>query len=139
MTLPGGGAYHSSKYAVEALSDALRFEVRGFGVRVSLIEPGPVTTDFVEEALTPQGEEGVYAQFGAAVARANANAYGAPRGTSSPDDIARVIQRAIESARPRARYLVGGTARGLVTARAALGSGVFDALLRTQLPTPSSR
>lgn len=51
-TLPGGGAYHASKYAVEAMSDALRFEVRGFGIRVSLIEPGPVASEFVTEATT---------------------------------------------------------------------------------------
>ena len=40
LTFPGGGAYHATKHAVEALSDALRFEVRGFGVDVSIIEPG---------------------------------------------------------------------------------------------------
>jgi NAD(P)-dependent dehydrogenase (short-subunit alcohol dehydrogenase family) len=139
MTLPGGGAYHASKYAVESLSDALRFEVRGFGVRVSLIEPGPVTTDFVEEAATPSGAEGAYAAFGEAVARSNAAAYGAGRGASSPQDIARVIEQALSSARPRARYLIGATARGLVTARGALGARGFDAVLRTQLPTPSGR
>ena len=139
MTLPGGGAYHASKYALESLTDALRFEVHGFGVRVSLVEPGPVTTDFVDEATTAGGEHGVYAEFGEAVARSNAAVYGGRRGTNSPDDIAGVIQRALSASRPRARYLIGGTARGLVTARAALGSRGFDAVLRTQLPTPSGR
>jgi NADP-dependent 3-hydroxy acid dehydrogenase YdfG len=46
LTFPGGGFYHATKYAVEALSDALRFEVRGFGVDVILIEPGLITTGF---------------------------------------------------------------------------------------------
>ena len=45
LVFPGGGAYHASKYAVEALSDALRFEVNGFGVRVVVVEPGLITTN----------------------------------------------------------------------------------------------
>ena len=50
LVFPGGGAYHASKYAVEALSDALRFEVRGFGIRVVIVEPGLITTSFGETA-----------------------------------------------------------------------------------------
>ena len=50
LVLPGGGYYHATKYAVEALSDALRFEVRGFGVDVILIEPGLITTNFGDVA-----------------------------------------------------------------------------------------
>ena len=50
LTFPGGGAYHATKYAVEALSDALRWEVRGFGVRVVIVEPGLITTRFGETA-----------------------------------------------------------------------------------------
>src|SRR5947208_782617 len=46
LVFPGGGAYHGTKYAVEALSDAMRFEVRGFGIDVVLIEPGLITTEF---------------------------------------------------------------------------------------------
>ena len=49
-TFPGGGAYHATKYAVEALSDAMRFEVKGFGVDVVLIEPGLITTEFGDTA-----------------------------------------------------------------------------------------
>src|SRR5919206_819484 len=46
FTFPGAGAYHASKYAVEALSDALRFEVGGFGVAVTVIQPGAIRTEF---------------------------------------------------------------------------------------------
>lgn len=136
MTLPGGGAYHASKYAVESLSDALRFEVRGFGVDVSLIEPGPVTSDFVHEATATSVTEGPYAEFSRVVAERNAGAYAATRGVNSADDIAAVVQRSLDSARPRSRYLIGGTARSLVGARALLGDRGWDALLRSQFPTP---
>ena len=50
LTFPGGGIYHATKYAVEAISDALRFEVRGFGVEVIVIEPGLIVTNFGETA-----------------------------------------------------------------------------------------
>lgn len=136
MTLPGGGAYHSSKYAVESLSDALRFEVRGFGVQVSLIEPGPVTSDFVAEATTAAFADGPYAAFSQKVAERNSEAYAARRGTNTPEEIAAVIQSAIESPKPRSRYLIGSTARTLVGARSLLGDRAWDALLRRQLPTP---
>jgi NADP-dependent 3-hydroxy acid dehydrogenase YdfG len=51
IVFPGGGAYHGTKFAIEAISDALRFEVRGFGVHVSIIEPGLIKTSFGETAV----------------------------------------------------------------------------------------
>src|SRR5262249_26329628 len=56
VTFPGSGYYHASKYAVEAITDALRYEVRPFGVAVSLVEPGPVRTAFGATALTGLAE-----------------------------------------------------------------------------------
>ena len=71
LTFPGGAFYHASKHAVEAVSDALRFEVRDFGVDVVVIEPGLIHTGFVQTALGSMGEgSGPYAGFEAAVARA---------------------------------------------------------------------
>ena len=70
LTLPGGAFYHATKHAVEALSDALRFEVRGFGVDVIVIEPGPIKTQFGDTAinslssLSPPGSP--YAKIGRA-------------------------------------------------------------------------
>src|ERR671919_2844749 len=51
LTFPGGGYYHATKHAVEAISDALRFEVRGFGIDVVVIEPGLIKTGFADAAL----------------------------------------------------------------------------------------
>ena len=68
LVFPGGGVYHATKHAVEALSDALRFEVRGFGVDVVIIEPGLIVTDFGETAagsLAEVDEHGPYADFNA--------------------------------------------------------------------------
>ena len=70
LTLPGGAFYHATKHAVEALSDALRFEVRGFGVDVIVIEPGPIKTSFGDTAVqsidSPAAGDPAYAAFNAA-------------------------------------------------------------------------
>src|SRR5207245_3565710 len=75
LTFPGGGHYHATKHALEAISDALRFEVRGFGIDVILLEPGLITTEFGEAAAAslapsraePAQDEHPYARFNAAV------------------------------------------------------------------------
>jgi len=147
MTLPGGGFYHGTKYALEAISDALRFEVRPFGIAVSLIEPGAVATAFGDTAMAtisagePTGREsGDYAPFRALLAAKITDAYegkGSKR-ASSPERVAAVIEKAIAARRPKARYLVGADARLLVRARRMLGARGFDALLRSQFKVPAS-
>src|SRR5919202_298955 len=72
LVFPGGGVYHATKHAVEAVSDALRFEVRNFGVAVSIVEPGLIKTEFAQAAVTSIDEaetgDGVYADFNREVA-----------------------------------------------------------------------
>ena len=78
LVFPGGGVYHATKHAVEALSDALRFEVKGFGVDVVIIEPGLILTEFGDTAGKSIGEneeDGAYAHFNQGVAKATAEAY----------------------------------------------------------------
>lgn len=141
MTFPGGGIYHASKYAVEAISDALRFEVRGFGIRVSLIEPGFIRTEWGETAIMSIGaepESGPYAQFNHAVAANVVSAYSGPlaRLSRGPEAVAAAIERAAAARRPRARYAVAPSATLLIKTRRWLPDPVWDALLRRQYPTP---
>src|SRR6266704_1470144 len=72
LTLPGGAFYHATKYAVEALSDALRFEVKPFGIDVVVIEPGPIRTRFGDTAIASIGsgtrDDSPYAAFNALLA-----------------------------------------------------------------------
>ena len=137
MTLPGGGVYHASKYAVEALSDALRFEVSGFGIAVSVIAPGPVRTPFAETATTVREGDGPYAIFMRAVAERNAAAYGPnARGALEPEAVAKVVVEALDSAHPRAHYPVGATSRQLMGARRVLPTPLWDAIIRREYPRP---
>jgi NADP-dependent 3-hydroxy acid dehydrogenase YdfG len=142
LTFPGGGVYHATKYAVEALSDALRFEVRGFGVDVILIEPGIIRSRFGETAAggieTADGDT-PYGAFNRAVAESTAGVY--ERGLlrllgGSPEAVARRIEQAIRAARPRARYPVTPSARLLMRSRRLAPDAAWDAMLRTRFPEP---
>ncbi len=143
LTFPGGGLYHASKYAVEALSDALRFELGGFGVDVIVIEPGLIRTEFGGTAVGAIPEaDGPYGDFNAAVAKATAGAYEkgpAARLGGPPEAVATVIAKALAAARPRARYTVTPSARLLLAQRALLPDRAWDAMLRTQFTQPGKR
>jgi NAD(P)-dependent dehydrogenase (short-subunit alcohol dehydrogenase family) len=137
VTMPGAGAYAASKYAIEAISDALRFEVRGFGVSVSVIEPGPIRSAFTETAnaeLTSYGS-GPYRAYHEAVAKGDAETDQSFL-AGKPEQVAEAIERALFDARPRPRYRVTAISRILPAVRGALGDRGFDAFLRTQITPP---
>ncbi|HVM41804.1 MAG TPA: oxidoreductase [Acidimicrobiia bacterium] len=143
FTLPGGGAYHASKHALEAFSDALRWEVAGFGVGVSIVEPGIVLTDFPNahaEAVDSHTDGGPYEAFNTAVRTRVDSAYTGPLAKlgTGPEKIARVIERAVTSSRPKTRYRVGVDARSILLVRRSLPDRVFDTFLRSQYPRPSA-
>lgn len=142
LTLPGGGVYHATKYALEALSDALRFEVRGFGVDVVVIEPGAIRTEFGNTAIGKiralGGADSPYAGFRDALAEQIQGLYDGPMAAfaGAPDDVARAIERAIGARRPKTRIPVTLGARVLIRLRRWLPDRAFDAVLRTLLPEP---
>jgi NADP-dependent 3-hydroxy acid dehydrogenase YdfG len=138
VTMPGAGAYAASKYAVEAISDALRFEVRGFGVQVIVIEPGPIRTEFTGTAnhALADRDAGPYAEYHAAVAKGDAETDESFI-AGKPDQVARAIQRALTASRPKTRYRVTPIARVLPVLRGTLGDRAFDAFLRTQIKPPA--
>jgi NADP-dependent 3-hydroxy acid dehydrogenase YdfG len=142
VTFPGGGVYHATKYAVEAISDALRFEVRGFGVDVILVEPGLITTRFGEVASASVAEardDGPYAEFNRKVAELTENAYKGPGvklAGGGPDAVAKTIARALSADRPKARYPVTPSARPIITLRRLTPDRVWDLMMRAPFPTP---
>jgi NAD(P)-dependent dehydrogenase (short-subunit alcohol dehydrogenase family) len=143
LTFPGGGFYHATKYSVEAISDALRFEVRAFGVGVAIIEPGLITTDFGNTASASVAEatdhSGPYAEFNAVVASTTKNVYeeGPMRHLGGgPDTVARAIEKAITARRPRARYRVTPSAKMSIVTRRLMPDRAWDVFLRSQFPSP---
>ena len=130
---PLGSWYHATKFAVEGLSDSLRAEVAGFGVKVVIIEPGAIRTEWAAisadnleaaSAGTPYREQ---ARFVSGTLRATDKS----RLTSGPAVVADAIGKAVQSPRPRTRYAVGGGARGILFTQRFLTDRGFDRFIRT--------
>lgn len=113
MAVPFVGAYHASKAALAAMTDALRAELRPWGIEVSLIEPGNVATplwqaslataDELEKRMPPRYHE----LYGRTVAAVRAWVPRAVAGATHPDRVARAVEHALTARWPRTRYLVG--------------------------------
>jgi short-subunit dehydrogenase len=131
VTFPLFGAYHASKWAIEALSDALRSEVAPFGVKVVLIEPGPIKSEFAErsrremEKVKVPGSvyERAYEAVTAYKLQKNVHAPG-------PECVARAVRHAITSSHPRARYVMPLTSRLLVKVFPFLPAWLWDRIVR---------
>jgi NAD(P)-dependent dehydrogenase (short-subunit alcohol dehydrogenase family) len=141
LTFPGGGFYHATKHALEAISDALRFEVRGFGIDTILIEPGLIVTDFGNAAVASMDgvtDDGPYAEFNAKLAKLTTDTYEGPMKHlgGGPDAVAKAIEKAISRRRPPARVRVTPSARLAIAQRRLTPDRVWDAAMRTQFPQP---
>ena len=143
FTFPGGGFYHATKHAVDALTDALRFEVKGFGIDVIIIQPGLIMTSFGDaavgsmESATPP--DGPYAEFNAKLAAATKGIYEegpAAKLGGGPETVAKAIEKAITARRPKPRYLVTPSAHLLINQKRLMPDRVWDRFLRTQFPQP---
>jgi NAD(P)-dependent dehydrogenase (short-subunit alcohol dehydrogenase family) len=114
IAAPFTGAYSASKHALEALSEALWFELRPFGVRVVLIEPGGFPTNFGQN-VTPEPEWNDASPYRPLAARFSAAMDGFRSGPpADPHEVSDMIYEAATSAEPRLRWLAGDDARMLV-------------------------
>ena len=139
FVFPGGGVYHATKFSVDALSDALRWEVQGFGVDVVIIQPGLITTEFGNTAAASVGDgNGPYGKFNATVAKATKEIYEGPvrHLGGGPETVAKAIERAIKRRRPKVRYRVTPSARLLITQRKLMTDRMWDRMLTTQFKRP---
>ena len=131
LTTPLGGWYHATKYAVEALSDALRMELRPFGIDVVVVEPGAIRTawwSIAADHLEATAEGSAYADQIRAVAGAM-HSESNNRRFSPPVAIARTVGKIVTARRPRTRYAVGFMAGPLIAARRVLPDRAFDQLI----------
>lgn len=142
LVFPGGGAYHATKFAVEAFSDAMRFEVAGFGVKVVIVEPGLITTNFDQTAVASMNpdDDGPYAEFNRTVASATQDVYKGPmkRLGGPPDAVAKVIEKALTARRPRTRYTVTPSATMSIVSRRLMTDRMWDAAMRTTFKRPGA-
>jgi NADP-dependent 3-hydroxy acid dehydrogenase YdfG len=129
---PFGAWYHATKFAVEGLSDSLRLELEPFGIRVIVIEPGAIKSEWTgiaHDNLLKWSGSGPYKRYADAHARmfagADSSSVSAP-----PVAVAKIVSRALKTRRPRTRYPAAGGAWPILTLRRMLPDRLFDRVLR---------
>ena len=134
ITFPFMGAYNSSKYAVESLTDALRSEVHPFGIKLVLIDPGFIHTEFADRAMTMAGKYDVPdSPYATLFRRAEKARKGFEAIEVGPDCVCRAIERAVVGRKPLARYVVPLRTYAVLAVFKLLPTRVVDWLQRTIL------
>ena len=131
ISLPFQGLYSASKYALEAMSEALRMEVKRFGIHVVLLEPGDTSTQFTANRRSARGaeENSIYREvYRGTLARIEAD----ERNGAAPETIARTVLRIVASPRPKVRYVVGPFYQKLaILVKRLIPSGLFERIIMT--------
>ena len=111
--VPLNSAYTASKFALEGFSESMKYELDGFGIKVILIEPGAVNTNFLEtlEAQKAMNPDSPYTELSKKASEGRREAF---KQASSPMQVAGVILNAIKSEKPNTRYLVGNDAAAIM-------------------------
>jgi NAD(P)-dependent dehydrogenase (short-subunit alcohol dehydrogenase family) len=127
ITFPLYSLYHATKWAVEGFSEALIYELEPFGIRVKIIEPGPIKTDFYDRSLDVMSKPGLtaYDEF---VARAMPALQKAGATAPGPEVVARVIYRAATDGRRRLRYPANSA--GVLMLRRLLPTSLFMGVVK---------
>ena len=143
LSFPGGGHYHATKHALEAISDAMRYELGGFGIDVILLEPGLITTEFGETATASMADVEIvgddpYAKFNTTVGAVTKGAYEGPMRLlgGGPDRVAKTIERALKRSHPPARIKITPSAKLTIAMRRLMPDKLWDAAMRAQFPQP---
>jgi NAD(P)-dependent dehydrogenase (short-subunit alcohol dehydrogenase family) len=128
---PFGSWYHATKFAVEGLSDCLRMELRPFGIRVVIVEPGAIRTEWAgiaHESLVERSGKTDYAPYAlrhaAMLGSADTSSIVSP-----PDVVAKGIARIADTRNPKARYAIGGGAKMFMFLRNVLPDSLLDQLM----------
>jgi NAD(P)-dependent dehydrogenase (short-subunit alcohol dehydrogenase family) len=138
IAFPFGGPYHASKFATEAIGDVFRQELRPWGLKVSIVEPGSIDTPIWErgqrtaeeiEAKSPRTN----LLYGAAIEKFRKVIEDTAERGIPPEKVAKAISHALESNRPRARYLVGLDAKLQARLKPLIPTSVFDRIVARQL------
>ncbi len=137
FTSPGAGAYHASKYALESISDAMRQELKHFGISVSLIKPGGVATGFVEHADFPQPIEGnpyrdMREKF-LTMLRSVLDTSKSSFPLSKPGEVAQEILKTAASVQPKTRVRIGRSAKMIPVLKSLMSDQAFDRMIMKQL------
>ena len=132
IAIPLSSSYHGSKFALEGLSESIRYELEPFGIKVILIEPGAVGSNFwknIKIAKSSSDSDSPYTQFGNKILKAYEQM---EQNTISPSVVAKTILNAVTSNNPQLRYVVGEDAAKTLEARKNMPDNEFGDLIKKQ-------
>ncbi|MFT3739087.1 MAG: oxidoreductase [Breznakibacter sp.] len=135
MYFPMGAWYHASKHAVEGLSDCLRLELKPFNIKVVVLEPGFIATEFgsvLLDSFSKISKQSAYADMMNKIIDGTKKA-AQGNGSSKPSVIADTVSKIISTNNPKTRYRVGKFAKPMVWMRVYLGDKLFDRIVMSQM------
>lgn len=134
---PLGGWYHATKFALEGLSDCMRLELKGFGIDVIVVQPGPIRSewgDIASDNLIKTSGKGPYKKIAEGMMNNFKNFYSEKR-SSPPEEVARIIYKSVASVNPRTRYPAGKGAGMILLGRKLLSDKLFDRVMLSMVKT----
>ncbi|QEC76410.1 oxidoreductase [Mucilaginibacter ginsenosidivorax] len=135
MYFPMGAWYHASKHAVEGMSDCLRLELKQFNIKVVVLEPGFIATEFgsvLIDNFSKISKQSAYSKMMTTIIEGTKKA-AEGNGSSKPSVIADAVSKIVRSNNPKTRYRVGKFAKPMVWMRTYLGDRLFDKIVMSQM------
>jgi NAD(P)-dependent dehydrogenase (short-subunit alcohol dehydrogenase family) len=133
VAAPLGGFYSASKYALEAISESLHYEVGHFGIRVAIVEPGGFDTEFGSNRRIFAIDEPPYDELDKEWEQAQGRLQGTPGNRPGPEVVAQTIADAVEGKEEKLRWPVGDDANLILQVRGSMSDEDFEATMRQTL------
>jgi NAD(P)-dependent dehydrogenase (short-subunit alcohol dehydrogenase family) len=135
MDIPSLSAYHSTKFALEGLSESISYELEPFGIRVVLIEPGFIKTNIMNSSIIAKKAQDLNSPYFSLTQQLEKSFKSAMENTSAsspPEEVAKVVLQAVTSDSPKLRYAVGNDAASLIQAKTTMSDTEFGGLIKQQ-------
>ena len=133
--IPGLSAYHSTKFALEGLSESISYELEPFGIRVVIIEPGFVRTNIMNSSIIAKKASDRKSPYFSSIQQLEKSFKSAMENTSAsspPEEVAKVILQAVTSESPKLRYAVGNDASSIIQTKTTMSDTEFRSLIKQQ-------
>ncbi len=133
--IPGLSAYHSTKFALEGLSESISYELEPFGIKVVLIEPGFIRTNIMNSSIIAKkahDSKSLYFSLTQQLEKSFKAAMENTSASSTPEEVAKVVLQAITSESPKLRYAVGNDAASIIQAKTTMSDTEFGGLIKQQ-------